>query len=82
MQTGTKEVPGEFSMLLYSVEGIVSKLKDTSFASFISCYDFVCLVETIVDSFTSTLFLSFTSFVTPAKKLPITEKEVEGLSYL
>ena len=56
-------------MLLYNVEGIVSKLKDTSFVSFISCYDFVCLVETFVDTFTSTLFPSFTSFVTPAKKL-------------
>ena len=65
---GTKEVPGELSMLLYNVEGIVSKLKDTSFVSFISCYDFVCLVETFVDSFTSTLFPSFTSFVSPAKK--------------
>ena len=56
-------------MLLYNVEGIVSKLKDTSFVSFISGYDFVCLVETFVDSFTSTLFPSFTSFMTPAKKL-------------
>ena len=56
-------------MLLYNVEGIVSKLKDTSFVSFISCYDFVCMVETFVDTFTSTLFPSFTSFVSPAKKL-------------
>ena len=55
-------------MLLYNVEGIVSKLKDTSFVSFISCYDFVCLVETFVDSFTSALFPSSTSFVTPANK--------------
>ena len=39
-----------------------------SFVSFISCYDFVCLVETFIDSFTSTLFLSFISFVTPVKK--------------
>ena len=69
-------------MLLYNVEGIVSKLKDTSFVSFISCYDFVCLVETFVDTFTSTLFPSFTSFVSPAKNFPITEEEVEGLSYL
>ena len=37
--------------------------------SFISFYEFVCLVETFEDSFTSTLFPSFTSFVTPAKKL-------------
>ena len=66
---GTKEVPGELSMLLCNVEGIVSKLKDTSFVSFISCYDFICLVETFVDSFTSTLFPSFTSFLSPAKKL-------------
>ena len=64
---GTKEVPGEFSMLLYNVEGIVSKLKDTSFVSFISCYDFVFMVETFVDTITSTLFPSFTSFVSPAK---------------
>ena len=56
-------------MLLYNVEGIVTKLKDRSFVSFISFYDFVCLVETFEDSFTSTLFPSFTSFVTPAKKL-------------
>ena len=56
-------------MLLYNVEGIVSKLKDTSFVSFISCYDFICFLETFVDTFTSTLFPSFTSFVTSAKTL-------------
>ena len=70
-------------MLVYNVEGIVSKLKDTSFVSFISCYDFVRLVETFVDTFTSTLFPSFTSFVTPAKKtFPSRKKKWKGLSYL
>ena len=38
--------------------------------SFISNYDYVCLVETFVDSFTTTLFPSYTSFVAPAKTLP------------
>lgn len=62
-------VPGEFSMLSYNVEGIVSKLGDSSFVSFLTNYDFVCLVETFVDTFTSTFFPSYTSFVAPAKKL-------------
>ena len=70
-------------MLLYNVEGIVSKLKDTSFVSFISCYDFVCMVETFVDTFTSTLFPVFHKLrVTSEKNFPTTEEEVEGLSYL
>ena len=65
-------------MLLYNVEGIVSKLKDTSFVSFISCYDFV-LVETFVDTFTSAFFPSFTSFVIPAKKtFPSRKKNWRG----
>ena len=66
-------------MLLYNVEGIISKLKDTSFVSFISCYDFVRLVEIFVDSFTSTVFPSFTSFVSPPKKtFPSLKKKWRG----
>lgn len=37
--------------------------------SFIQKFDFVTLVETFVESFTSTQFPDFTSFVAPAKKL-------------
>ena len=36
--------------------------------SFISNYNYVCLVKTFVDSFTTTLFPSYTSFVAPTKK--------------
>lgn len=60
---------GEFAFLSYNVEGITSKLKDTNFVSFIQKFDFVTLVETFVESFTSTQFPDFTSFVAPAKKL-------------
>ena len=69
-------------MLLCNVEGIVSKLKDTSFVSFISCYDFVCFLETFVDTFTSTLFPSFTSFVTPAKTLSHHGRRSGGVTVL
>ena len=61
--------PGQLSILSYNVEGIVSKLCDPDFVTFVSQYDIVCFLETFVDVFTSTLFSSFTSFVAPAKKL-------------
>ena len=64
----TDDDPCGFSVMSYNVEGIVSKLRDTNFSSFISNYDYVCLVETFVDSFITTLFPSYTGFVAPAKK--------------
>ena len=78
----TDDEPCGFSVMSYNVEGIVSKLGDTNFSSFISNYDYVCLVETFVDSFTTTLFLSYTSFVAPAKKNFPTREEKAVLSFL
>ena len=47
---------------------IVSRLRDTSFVTFVLGYDIAGFVETFVDSFSSNLFQSYTSFVAPAKK--------------
>ena len=70
-------------MISYNVEGIVSKLRDTNFVSFMSNYDYVCLVETFVDSFTTTLFPNNnTSFVAPAKKLSQQRRKSGGVIVL
>ena len=70
-------------MLLYNVEGIVSKLKDYELCVIYILLRFCMLVG----NFRRFVYLhAFPVFhklgVTQRKNFPITEEEVEGLSYL
>ena len=39
-----------FSFLQWNVNGLLAKLKDNEFISFVSHFDFVCFVETFMES--------------------------------
>ena len=58
-----------FSFLSWNVNGLLSKLKDNDFVSFVSTFDFVCLLETFADSFESDLFSTYKIFCKSALKL-------------
>ena len=57
------------SFITWNVDGILSKLDDSDFISYISSFDFICMVETFVDHFQSSLFPEHTDFCSPALKL-------------
>ena len=58
-----------FSFLHWNVQGIFGKLFDADFMSFISTFDFVCLVETFVEEISSTSFPGYKPVCVPAVKL-------------
>jgi hypothetical protein len=58
-----------YSFLHWNVNGLLSKLSDHEFIEYISSFDFICLVETFVEHFQSTLFDDHTIVVKPAVKL-------------
>jgi hypothetical protein len=58
-----------FSFLVWNINGLLSKIKDSSFVSFVCEFDFICLVETFVESFDSSLFAGYSIFCKPAFKL-------------
>ena len=58
-----------FSFLHWNVNGLLAKLKDNEFISFVSHFDFVCFVETFMDTFQSNVFVDYIVFVKSAVKL-------------
>ena len=57
------------SFLHWNVQGLLSKLEDVDFVQFVSSFDIVCLVETFLEKFQSSVFTNFKPFVEPAVKL-------------
>ena len=51
------------SFVHWNVDGILSKLKDIDFISYISKFDVICLAETFVQKFDNTLFPDHTLFI-------------------
>ena len=57
-----------FSFLHWNVSGLISKLNDKDFVSYIRSFDFICLVETFLEDFQSTIFFGYSVFSKPAIK--------------
>ena len=68
-----------FSFLHWNIGGILSKLNDTDFLSYVSNFDFVCLVETFVEDFHNNVFSKHTAFCKPAVKLSKQGRSSGGL---
>ena len=71
---GDRKQPGAsvnkpFSFLQWNVNGLLAKLKDNEFISFVSHFDFVCFVETFMETFQSNVFVGYIVFVKSAVKL-------------
>ena len=58
-----------FSFVTWNINGLLSKLENPDFVSYLSSFDVICLVETFVDTFISTLFPNHTTFCRAALKL-------------
>lgn len=67
----------------WNIDGILSKLSDRDFISYISSFDFVCLVETwTTENFTCDQFSTHECFLLPAKKLSIQGRGSGGVMLL
>ena len=64
-----KKIKNQFSFLHWNVRGFLSKLDDSDFVQYITSFDFVCIVETFLETFNSSMFKSHKVFVQPAVKL-------------
>ena len=58
-----------FSFLHWNIDGVCSKLDDADFLSYVSTFDFICLVETFVEDFHNKAFPKHTAFCKSAVKL-------------
>ena len=58
-----------FTFMHWNINGLQFKIFDTDFLHFVSSFDFVCLVETFVQSIREDVFPDFTVFCQPATKL-------------
>ena len=72
----------QFSCLTWNVDGLLSKLDNHEFIAYIRSFDFVCLVETFVDTFDSALFPDHKLFCSPAVKLSKKGRRSGGLVVL
>ena len=59
-----------FSFLHWNVNGLLNKLQDTDFVSFLCTYDFICIVETFLDTLDSAVFSTHKCFCRPAVRFP------------
>ena len=58
-----------FTFMHWNVNGLQFKIFDSDFLHFVSSFDFVCLVETFVQSIREDVFPDYTVFCQPATKL-------------
>lgn len=58
-----------FSFLHWNINGIMSKLTDNDFISYVSSFDFVCLVETFVETLSVDVFPNHKLFCKSSVKL-------------
>ena len=57
------------TFLHWNVRGLLSKLEDVDFLSFVHSFDFICLVETFMEKFSySSLFPDYEDYCVPAVK--------------
>lgn len=68
-----------FSFLHWNIQGLLTKLPDSDFLSFICSYDFVCLVETFHECIPPNKFPGYTVFSEPAVKLSKQGRRSGGL---
>ena len=47
------------TFLTWNINGLMSKLLDNDFVSYVCSFDFICLTETFVEDFSSTFFFWF-----------------------
>ena len=59
----------DLRFLHWNVNGLTSKIYDDEFLDFLSCYNFICLVETFVSSLNDGIFSGYKIFCKPAIKL-------------
>ena len=56
------------SFLHWNVNGLLSKIQDSDFMSYLCTFDFVCIVETFVEEIQSNVFVGYNVFCKPAVK--------------
>ena len=59
----------KLSFLHWNVNGLAGKLGDKDFIEYVSFFDFICLTETFLDHFTSSVFSDHVAYCKPAVKL-------------
>ena len=73
-------------MVVWNIEGLMSKLEDPEFISYLKAFSFVCLTETFVSkedtSNLDNIFNDYTCFAAPAKKLSKYGRCSGGVLYL
>lgn len=57
------------TFLLWNVNGIMTKVFDPDFVSFVNKFDVVCFVETFIEFFSLEMFNDFRVFVSPSVKM-------------
>ena len=58
-----------FKILLWNINGLLSKLSNKNFTSYVRSFDVICIVETFLERFDAGMLSDFTSFCKPAIKL-------------
>ena len=70
--TGNSSHSGAFKMVVWNIEGLMSKLEDPEFITYLKAFSFFCLTETFVNkedtSNLDNIFNDYTCFAAPAKK--------------
>jgi hypothetical protein len=69
----------QFLFMHWNVNGLMTKLFDNDFVSFVSSFHFVCLVETFVSAVKDDAFPGFTVFCQPAVKLSVAGRPSGGV---
>ena len=59
-----------FTFMVWNINGLQFKMFDKEFLHFVSSFDFVCLVETFMQTVRDDIFPDFNVFCVPATKLP------------
>jgi exonuclease III len=68
-----------FSFIHWNVNGLLSKLSDNDFISFVCSFDFVCLVETFLEDFQAPVFKGYNIYSKPAIKFTARGRRSGGL---
>ena len=58
-----------YSFLHWNVNGVAARLGDPDFVQYVCSFDFVCMVETFIDNFSSNVFSDYVVYCKPAIKL-------------
>lgn len=72
-------INNQFLFLHWNVNGLLNKLSDIDFLSFITSYHFVCLVETFTEHVNLDIFTGFKVFCQPSVKLSVAGRPSGGV---